>query len=214
MNASQLYQPVDIAVVNDEERIEMSHTSQHSRALPASDIIPLPKCHIRRTPSEQQLYDDMANAEWREECMFRRLVNGMQRRQVDICASQYRHDQKRRELHGANERIPMQPLTFGCNNTMVSTKHCEQTATSTEHKIDFRVCSPNHVNQQELRDNVQTYDSLHHASFGFLPVTVTPPPQQHCGEIIDAYASSDYRVPSTLVANNDGYVGEIFDFDM
>lgn len=43
--------------------------------------IPLPRTHITRTASELQLREDMAVAEWREMCMFRRLVDGMKERQ-------------------------------------------------------------------------------------------------------------------------------------
>ena len=43
--------------------------------------IPLPCTHIPRTTSELQLREDMAVAEWREMCMFRRLVDGMKERQ-------------------------------------------------------------------------------------------------------------------------------------
>ena len=43
--------------------------------------IPLPRTHIPRTISELQLREDMAVAEWREMCMFHRLVEGMKERQ-------------------------------------------------------------------------------------------------------------------------------------
>ena len=46
-----------------------------------SKPIPLPSTHISRTTSELQLQEDMAVAEWREVCMFRRLVDGMKERQ-------------------------------------------------------------------------------------------------------------------------------------
>ena len=47
-----------------------------------SKPIPLPSTHISRTTSELQLQEDMAVAEWREVCMFRRLVDGMKERQL------------------------------------------------------------------------------------------------------------------------------------
>mmetsp|Transcript_3148 Transcript_3148/g.4191 ORF Transcript_3148/g.4191 Transcript_3148/m.4191 type:complete len:235 (+) Transcript_3148:101-805(+) len=43
--------------------------------------IPLPESHIHRTESEQQLCEDMAMAEYRDRCMFNRLVSGIRRRQ-------------------------------------------------------------------------------------------------------------------------------------
>lgn len=49
----------------------------------SSKAISLPASHISRTPSEQQLRDDTAAAEWRDLCMFHRLVGGIRERQVD-----------------------------------------------------------------------------------------------------------------------------------
>ena len=47
-------------------------------SFPASGIIPLPKSHIHRTPSELQLADDMRRAEYDDVRMYARLVVGMQ----------------------------------------------------------------------------------------------------------------------------------------
>lgn len=47
-------------------------------SLQPSSALPLPKGHIRRTPSELQLADDMARAEYEDVRMFSRLVVGMQ----------------------------------------------------------------------------------------------------------------------------------------
>ena len=44
----------------------------------SSNIIPLPKSHIHRTPSELQLADDMRRAEYDDVRMYARLVVGMQ----------------------------------------------------------------------------------------------------------------------------------------
>jgi len=49
----------------------------------SSRAISLPATHIPRTQSEQQLRDDTAAAEWRDLCMFHRLVGGIRERQVD-----------------------------------------------------------------------------------------------------------------------------------
>ena len=45
-----------------------------------SKPIPLPSTHIFRTTSELQLQEDMVVAEYRELCMFHRLVEGMKER--------------------------------------------------------------------------------------------------------------------------------------
>lgn len=80
--------------------------SQHKQASPTprssgttvdnhpSRPIPLPRTHIPRTISEVQLREDIAAAEWREMCMFHRLVEGMKERQraqqhgTSCCGSQ------------------------------------------------------------------------------------------------------------------------------
>ena len=50
----------------------------HSAPLPTSSIIPLPKTHIHRTPSELQLADEVRRAEYDDVRMYARLVVGMQ----------------------------------------------------------------------------------------------------------------------------------------
>ena len=47
----------------------------------SSLAIPLPESHIKRTESELQLRENMAVAEYRDRCMFHRLVSGIRRRQ-------------------------------------------------------------------------------------------------------------------------------------
>ena len=44
----------------------------------SSSVIPLPKTHIRRTPSELQLADEVQRAEYDDVRMYTRLVVGMQ----------------------------------------------------------------------------------------------------------------------------------------
>lgn len=69
--------------------IKMSTTYQipvlnpEALAQSSSRAISLPSTHIPRTQSEQQLRDDTAAAEWRDLCMFHRLVGGIRERQVD-----------------------------------------------------------------------------------------------------------------------------------
>lgn len=45
--------------------------------------IPMPSYHIQRTESELQLHEDMAMAEYRDRCMFNRLVTGIRRQQQE-----------------------------------------------------------------------------------------------------------------------------------
>lgn len=46
-----------------------------------SKTIPLPSSHIARTQSELQLSEDMAAAEWKDLCMFYRVVGGIREQQ-------------------------------------------------------------------------------------------------------------------------------------
>ena len=68
----------------------------HPKSL--SKPIPLPCTHISRTTSELQLTEEMALAEFREMCMYHRLVEGMKERQqalkqnVTSCHEVYRKD--------------------------------------------------------------------------------------------------------------------------
>ncbi|KAL7539685.1 hypothetical protein ACHAXR_009489 [Thalassiosira sp. AJA248-18] len=55
-----------------------SAPSSGPASLPASSIIPLPKTHIQRTPSELQLADEVRRAEYDDVRMYARLVVGMQ----------------------------------------------------------------------------------------------------------------------------------------
>eukprot|EP00568_Trieres_chinensis_P017667 CAMPEP_0183328092 /NCGR_PEP_ID=MMETSP0160_2-20130417/84107_1 /TAXON_ID=2839 ORGANISM="Odontella Sinensis, Strain Grunow 1884" /NCGR_SAMPLE_ID=MMETSP0160_2 /ASSEMBLY_ACC=CAM_ASM_000250 /LENGTH=255 /DNA_ID=CAMNT_0025496249 /DNA_START=41 /DNA_END=809 /DNA_ORIENTATION=- len=56
-----------------------------SRVAPAPlhqpKAIPLPSTHVHRTKSELQLDEDQHAAEWRDRCMFQRLVVGIRERQ-------------------------------------------------------------------------------------------------------------------------------------
>jgi hypothetical protein len=52
------------------------HSVQHR-----SNTIPMPDSHVPRTHSEVQLHEDTAAAEWRDLCMFYRVVNGIRERQ-------------------------------------------------------------------------------------------------------------------------------------
>mmetsp|Transcript_634 Transcript_634/g.1096 ORF Transcript_634/g.1096 Transcript_634/m.1096 type:complete len:212 (-) Transcript_634:313-948(-) len=67
--------------------------NHQANALSAS--IPLPKSHIRRTPSELQLVDDMRRAEYEDVRMYARLVVGMQ---SQCLVSGYVHPLTRKSL--------------------------------------------------------------------------------------------------------------------
>lgn len=83
------------------ENIELEfHGHTQTTSLSPKNGIPLPAYHIRRTESEVQLYEDMAIAEYRDRCMFNRLVNGIRRRQQRHYDSQHHQCFHNRQSHG------------------------------------------------------------------------------------------------------------------
>ena len=62
------------------ERPSHNRSSRHGTTTMG---IPMPAYHIKRTESEAQLHEDMAMAEYRDRCMFNRLVTGIQRQQQE-----------------------------------------------------------------------------------------------------------------------------------
>lgn len=109
----------------------------HPKSL--SKPIPLPCTHISRTSSEMQLTEDMALAEFREMCMFHRLVVGMKERQQALeqnmtsCHDIYRKDFSQgfhrhvRRLSSAN-RFPT--TTNTCNEEWESPEFAEEPSRS------------------------------------------------------------------------------------
>ncbi len=60
---------------------ESENASTGTRQYSRSPAIPLPKSHIHRTESELDLTENIAVAEFRDQCMFNRLVSGIQKQQ-------------------------------------------------------------------------------------------------------------------------------------
>ena len=79
--------------------------------IPQTAGIPLPSYHIKRTESEVQLHEDMAMADYRDKCMFNRLVTGIYRQQQE----QLHYDSQLHQFH--RDRNPAQsdsqPLPSG-----------------------------------------------------------------------------------------------------
>ncbi len=72
--------------------------------------IPMPSYHIRRTDSEAQLFEDMAVAEYRDRCMFNRLITGIRQRQAHQQLLHYetQHHQNRHNQHFEQPRRAQQ----------------------------------------------------------------------------------------------------------
>lgn len=72
---------------------------------PRSSAIPLPKSHIHRTESEANLTENLKLAEFRDQCMFNRLVNGIQRQQQQLLYNAEIHDTHRRPDSSSRYRL-------------------------------------------------------------------------------------------------------------
>ena len=75
--------------VNDANDYAFFNFEDESQAM--SPAIPLPKSHIRRTESESNLTENLRLAEFRDQCMFNRLVNGIQKQQQLLYNAEF-HD--------------------------------------------------------------------------------------------------------------------------
>jgi len=64
-----------------DESNAISHEERLQERERRSQTIPMPRTHVPRTNSEVQLREDTEAAEWRDLCMFYRVVNGIRERQ-------------------------------------------------------------------------------------------------------------------------------------
>ena len=109
----------------------------HPKSL--SKPIPLPCAHISRTSSEMQLTEDMALAEFREMCMFHRLVVGMKERQQALEHNMTScHDIHRKDFsQGSNRHVRrLSPANYfptatnTCNEEWESPEFAEESSRS------------------------------------------------------------------------------------
>lgn len=76
-----------------------------------SRTIPLPSTHIARTQSELQLSEDMAAAEWKDMCMFYRVVGGIRERQEQCCSNGVAIHEEPKRHHSTREQTPIRDWT-------------------------------------------------------------------------------------------------------
>ena len=86
--------------------------------------IPFPPTHISRTSSELQLVEDTQAAEWRDLCMFQRLVGGIRQREH---AHRYLFDQQVRQVrsrfrNGSDQTTAAPPLLLDAHS--LQTERC------------------------------------------------------------------------------------------
>ena len=105
--------------------------------------IPFPPTHISRTSSELQLVEDTQAAEWRDLCMFQRLVGGIRQREH---AHRYLFDQQVRQVrsrfrNGSDQTTAAPPPPSGCSQPTdreMPREHLLDSATKSRRAIHSR----------------------------------------------------------------------------
>mmetsp|Transcript_17667 Transcript_17667/g.26346 ORF Transcript_17667/g.26346 Transcript_17667/m.26346 type:complete len:211 (-) Transcript_17667:161-793(-) len=205
-----LIQHTNNNIVFDENRVpmKMNDITEHRIKSPSSDTIPMPKAHIRRTPSEVQLCEDMAAAEWREMCMFHRLVNGMQKRQYDITLSMHQQKQTRRTFSRAADWDSKQE-TEPRNNTVIvkPETHCVGNIMPTRNESIFDTCDNHKIQHQGTHYTDYRIGSYEDESFFF------PHDQQSYIQNIDNRNLSACTA-ATIIPSYEEHLGEVFTIDL
>lgn len=134
------------------ERLAFPSSSRLTHPPPTSGglktrTIPLPKTHIHRTESEAQLQNDTLAAEFREFCMFHRLVKGMQKRSdgraptkktvMEYDSSFGIASGKGSASSGGKADQPVRPLTQAAPSACLPpSSHCESYTYNDPHQCD------------------------------------------------------------------------------
>jgi len=103
-------------------------TTQVNKSL----AIPMPASHVHRTDSEIQLHEDTTAAEYRDRCMFNRLVGGIRHRQ------QQRNKLSHCDFSSCQNTAPMIPVTRRFEED--AEKSIENIISTRNHSALFRQC--------------------------------------------------------------------------
>lgn len=77
-----IFENTEFFIGNEDDDLTLSlHGYTAQEKLSESSAIPLPESHIHRTESELDLRENIAQAEFVDQCMFNRLVSGIQKQQ-------------------------------------------------------------------------------------------------------------------------------------
>lgn len=114
-------------------------------SLPTSSIIPLPKTHIHRTPSELQLADETRRAEYDDVRMYARLVVGMQ-------------SQIQRDYHSNGGVI--HPLSKKSLAGVVKTKQANDDELGKKVEEEEGGWEMTHIEEEVLLDSTETSSSV------------------------------------------------------
>ena len=174
--------------MNESPWIISCQDSKSDRAQEAqrrSQTIPMPRSHVPRTKSEVQLHEDTAAAEWRDLCMFYRVVHGIRERQSSN--SPFDGDNDGFQID-ANQSI----------ENMMMARHDAQKPLDTEMSYD-----PS--NEHDLS---QCYRQQPGGAFGqhimAPPLALETPPDNHDGWSISGYEEMDpsYKIGPVVEADD------------
>jgi len=152
---------------NDIEFEFDNHCQPRINTLSPKNGIPLPAYHIRRTESEVQLHEDMAIAEYRDRCMFNRLVNGIRQRQQRHYESQHHQCFHNRQPHGPTTMKRSRHTHKGLlRHTHNAIPNLPDTIEGADHPSDhqsstFTLCAPSEIApyKQEQQQTLATTTS-------------------------------------------------------
>jgi hypothetical protein len=159
---------------SNELEINENHNDSHNKGfvnhddtpLSKSLAIPLPKYHIHRTASELDLSENIAIAEYRDQCMFNRLVTGIRKQQTFLYnggthphqQQPQRQKEQHQHQHKHQHKQPhcQQQQTFHDEtDTNTNTNQCEiineeiSSSYADEHDSHLRSTSPEYLEENE-----------------------------------------------------------------
>jgi len=125
----------------------------------STKAISLPSSHISRTQSELQLCHDIAAAEWHENCMYDRLVNGM------------REKQEARRLQQQNESSSKGYSTFDATDMATDSNSDRRIERSLENIVRHRFEDMPHVSSSPFEED---YGFITDSSYGSSSNAIEP----------------------------------------
>lgn len=143
-----------------------NHGHAQINSLSPKNGIPLPAYHIRRTESEVQLHEDMAVAEYRDRCMFNRLVNGIRRRQQRHYESQHHQCFHNRQSHGPTPTMKRSRHTHKdlLRHTHNTIPNLPDTVQGEDHQSSqssaFTLCAPSDIAPYKQEQTQATVSSM------------------------------------------------------
>jgi hypothetical protein len=159
-----------------------------------SQALPLPPTHIIRTESELQMEDNAAEAEWRDYCMFQRIMVGISNNQRKMYETLY-HLQNE---NGFQENIYVDSV----NEAIVSNQKCLDHIARTRRRHSMNTNPTEDPNHRYYLESTMVQESKTMVTFANLSQTITTPPN------VRKVSSGNYSSSSSDMENIDGITSE------